>query len=149
MKSKLKFIIPIVALLVLGGVYKFALTKPPAKEHKKIEGVVYVLPKEFVVNLAEGRYGKFNVALVLDHSQPTAPKAAHGGAPAEPPEGFGTLEQEAVVRDIVVDELTGAEAEELSKRKLRLKLKRKVLKQIKAHSDVKVDDVLITDVAIQ
>ena len=149
MKSKLKFIVPIVALLVLGGVYKFALAKPPAKEHKKIEGVVYVLPKEFVVNLAEGRYGKFNVALVLDHSQPTAPAAEGHGAPAEPPEGFGTLAQEAVVRDIVVDELTGAEAEELSKRKLRVKLKRKVLKQIKAHSDVKVEDVLITDVAIQ
>lgn len=149
MKSKLKFIIPLIALFALGGVYKFVLVKPPAKEHKKIEGVVYVLPKEFVVNLDGGRYGKFNVALVLDHSQPTAPKPAHGGAPAGPPEGFGTLEQEAVIRDIVVDELTGAEARELASRKPRTKLKRKVLKRIKAHSDVKVEDVLFTDIAIQ
>ena len=30
MKGKLKFIIPIVLLLVLGGVYKFVLAKPAA-----------------------------------------------------------------------------------------------------------------------
>src|SRR5829696_2572917 len=106
MKSKLKFVIPLVVLLALGGVYKFALAEEPAEAKHKIEGVIYVLPKEFVVNLADGRFAKFNVALVLDHSQPTAPaEGAHGGAPAEPPEGYGTLEQEAVIRDLVVDEV--------------------------------------------
>ena len=79
------------------------------------------------------------MALVLDHGQPTAPAAAGGhGAPAEPPEGFGTLEQEAVIRDIVVDHATGIEPDELVKRKPRAKLKKKILKEIKAHSDVKV-----------
>ena len=150
MKSKLKFIIPLTALILLGGVYKFALAKPPEKPHHKIEGVVYVLPKEFVVNLADGKFAKFNVAMVLDHSQPTAPEAAGGhGAPAEPPEGFGTLEQEAVIRDIVVDEASGIEAEELTDRKLRTKLKKKILKQIKSHSDVKVEEILLTDIAVQ
>ena len=149
MKSKLKFIVPLVVLLALGVTYKVFLVQPPAKEHKKIEGVVYVLPKEFVLNLDDNRYAKLNVALVLDHSQPTAPVAEGEGEVVEPPEGFGTLEQEAVIRDIVVDELTGAKAKELNNAKLRVKLKRKVLKQIKAHTDVKVEDVLFTDIAIQ
>ncbi len=150
MKSKLKFIIPLTALMLLGGVYKFALAKPPAKEKHKVEGVVYVLPKEFVVNLEDGHFAKFNVALVLDHSQPTAPEAAGGhGAPAEPPEGYGTLEQEAVVRDIVTDEVSGAQSDELVTRKKRGRLKKKILKELKAHSDVKVHEVLLTDIAVQ
>jgi flagellar FliL protein len=150
MKSKLKFIIPVVALVALGGVYKFVLATPAKAEKHKIDGVVYVLPKEFVVNLADGHYAKFNVALVLNHSQPTAPAAAGGeGAATEPPEGFGTLEQEAVVRDIVVDQASGVNSEDLTKRKLRTKLKKKMLKQILARSDVKVEEVLLTDIAVQ
>ena len=150
MKSKLKFIIPLAVLILLGGVYKFALAKPPVKEKHKIDGVVYVLPKEFVVNLNDGHFAKFNVALVLDKSQPTAAEPAGGEeAAADPPEGYGTLEQEAVIRDIVVDEVSGVESDDLTKRKLRTKLKKKILKQIKAHSDVKVEEVLLTDIAVQ
>ena len=149
MKSKLKFIIPLTVLLLLGGVYKFALAKPAPEPKTKIHGIVYVLPKEFVVNLEDGHFAKFNVALVLDHSQPTAPAAEGHGAPAEPAEGFGTLEQEGVVRDIIVDELTGAESDELVKKKKRAKLKKKLVKEIKAHSDVKVHEVLLTDIAVQ
>ena len=149
MKSKLKIIIPLTALLLLGGVYKFALAKPPEKEKTKVHGVVYVLPKEFVVNLADGRYGKFNVALVLDHSQPTAPAAEGHGAPVEPPEGYGTLEQEALIRDIVTDEVSGAKSDELVNRKKRKKLKKHIYKHIKKHTDVKVHEVLLTDIAVQ
>jgi len=149
MKSKLKFIIPLAALILLGGVYKFALAKEPVKEKHKIEGIVYVLPKEFVVNLSDGHFAKFNVALVLDHSQATAPAAEGHGAAPEPAEGFGTLEQEAVIRDIVVDEATGIEQDELTDRKSRVKLKKKMLKEIKSHSDVKVEEVLLTDIAVQ
>jgi len=150
MKSKLKFIIPVVVLLVLGGVYKFVLAKPAVEPKHKIEGIVYVLPKEFVVNLDDGHFAKFNVALVLDHSQPTAPEPAGGEeAPTEPPEGYGTLEQEAVIRDIVVDEASGVGSDELTKRKKRSKLKKKILKEIKSHSDVKVEEILLTDIAVQ
>jgi flagellar basal body-associated protein FliL len=150
MKSKLKFIIPLAVLIALGGVYKFALAKPPAKEKHKIEGTVYVLPKEFVVNLADGRFAKFNVALVLDPSQATAPAAGgHEGAATAPPEGFGTLEQEAVIRDVVVNETSGMSADDLIKPKRRARLKKLILKDIKSSSDVKVIEVLLTDVAVQ
>ena len=149
MRSKLKFIVPLVVLLALGGVYKFVLATPAKAEKHKIDGVVYVLPKEFVVNLADGRYGKFNVALVLDHSQPTAPVAEGHGAPVEPPEGYGTLEQEALIRDIVTDEVSGVESDELVSRKKRKKLKKHIYKTIKKHTDVKVHEVLLTDIAVQ
>jgi flagellar FliL protein len=149
MKSKLKFIIPLTVLLLLGGVYKFALAKPAPEPKTKIHGIVYVLPKEFVVNLEDGHFAKFNVALVLDHSQPTAPAAEGHGAPVEPPEGFGTLEQEGIIRDIIVDEVTGVESDELVKKKKRAKLKKKLVKHIKQHSDVKVHEVLLTDIAVQ
>ena len=67
MKSKLKFIVPIL-LIVLGGVYKFVLAKPGAPAPKpKVDGQVYVLPKEFLINLDDGRFAKLSVGLVLDH----------------------------------------------------------------------------------
>ena len=149
MKSKLKIIIPLTVLILLGGVYKFALAKPPVEPKTKIHGVVYVLPKEFVVNLADGRYAKFNVALVVDHHQALAPVVEGHGAAPEPPEGYGTLEQEALLRDIVTDEVSGEEADDLTNRKKRAKLKKKLVKEMKAHTDVKVHEVLLTDIAVQ
>ena len=149
MKPKLKIIIPLAVLLALGGVYKVVLAKPAEKEKLKVDGVVYVLPKEFVLNLEGGRYAKLNVALVLDHEQATAPEEEAEGAPVEPPEGYGTLEQEGLVRSIVVDELTGLEVKELSRRKPRAKLKRELVEQLEKKTDVKVEEVLFTDVVVQ
>jgi flagellar FliL protein len=149
MKSKLKFILPLALLILLGGVYKFALAKPPVKVKTKVDGVVYVLPKEFVVNMSDGHFAKFNVALIVDHSQPTAPAAGGHEAAAAPPEGFGTLEQEAVIRDIIVNQVSGVSSNALIKRKPRAKLKKGLLKEITAHSDVKVHEVLLTDIAVQ
>jgi flagellar basal body-associated protein FliL len=147
-KKKLKFILPLVVVLLLGGVYKVVLAKPAKKEKPKVDGQVYVLPKEFLLNLSDGHFAKLDVALVLDKSQVIA-AAAGGEAAVKPPDGFGPLEQEAVVRDIVTNDLTDAQEGDLTDRKGRLTLKRKVLKDIKAHTDVKVNDVLFTDVAVQ
>jgi flagellar basal body-associated protein FliL len=148
MKSKLKFIVPI-ALVAAGGAYKFALATPaPAAKHK-IEGQVYVLPKEFLLNLRDGRFAKLSVSLVLDPHQATSASAGgHGAAPA-PPEGFGTLPQEAVIRDLVTDELTGNSADALVSAGGRRRLKTRLLTSIRDKTDVKVDEVLFTDVAVQ
>jgi flagellar FliL protein len=147
MKSKLKIILPL-ALLIAGGAYKFALAKPAPAPKPKVEGEVYVLPKDFLVNLADGRYGKLNVGLVFDHGFTSAPAGGeHGGT--EAPEGYGALAQEALVRDIVTDTLTDATADELTDRKERDELKEKVAKKINKTTDVKVHEVLFTDVAVQ
>lgn len=147
MKSKLKFIVPLVVLLALGGVYKFVLSEPEAEAKPKIEGQVYVLPKEFLVNLAGERFAKMNVALVLEGHEQTAVETEEGGA--TPPEGFGPLPQEAAVRDIITDELTGADADDLIDRPGRASLKKRIVKAIEHDTDVKVDEVLFTDVAVQ
>ena len=150
-KKKLMMLIPIL-VIALGAGYKFVIAKPKSAEAKpKVEGTVYVLGKEFLVNLADGHFGKLTVGLVLepgDHS--TAPaEGGHGAAPAEPPEGFGPMHQEAVVRDVITDALTGVDKEKLVDADEREALKKRVARTIKKRTDVHVDDVLFTDVTVQ
>ncbi|MBX5469460.1 MAG: flagellar basal body-associated FliL family protein [Thermoleophilaceae bacterium] len=145
MKKKLKIVVPVALLLVVGGVYKTVLAKPPQAPKPRVEGQVYVLPKEFLLNLADGRFAKLSVGLVLAHDQATA-GAAEG---AKPPDGYGTLEQEAVIRDIVTDDLTDVSGGDLIDRRRRDALKRRLLRDLRKHTDVKVEQVLFTDVAVQ
>ena len=143
MRRRLKFIVPLALLIALGGVYKVVLAKsPPVKP--KVEGQVYVLPKEFLLNLADGHFAKVDVALVLAPSMQLA-----AGEGAAPPEGYGSLPQEAVVRDVITDVVTDASSGELIHRRAREGLKRAILKGISQRTDVKVNDVLFTDVAVQ
>jgi flagellar FliL protein len=143
----------IVVLLVLvggGGAYKTLVAKPEAEAPKaKVEGTVYVLPKEFLVNLADGRYAKLSVGLVLDvHDTSLAAAGGHGGG-ATPPEGYGAMAQEAVVRDLVTDVVTSAPDRHLIDRGGREKLKKRILAAVKRQTDVSADDVLFMDVTVQ
>ncbi len=146
MKKKLMIIIPVV-LLLAGGAYKFVFAKAEEPE-PKVHGMVYVMPKEFLINLADGRFTKLSVALVLDHEmEKELAGGGHGGA--APPEGFGPLAQEAIVRDIVTNTLTDAKADDLIDEKGRKRLKATVLHHIEEETDVKAHEVLFTDVAVQ
>ena len=149
MKGKLKFIVPLVVLLVLGGVYKFVLAKPAAEAKPKVAGEVYVLPKDFLINLTDGKFAKLGVGLVFDEGFAAAPAGGEAEGGAAPPTGYGVLSQEAVVRDIVTDVVTDATANALTSRKGREEIKAEILKRLKAQTDVKVHEVLLTDVAVQ
>jgi flagellar FliL protein len=85
---------------------------------------------------------------VLDPKDHSAAAAA-GEAAAKPPEGFGTMAQEAVVRDLITDQLTNAKDTELIDRKGRATLKKDILASIHKHTDVEADDILFTDVTVQ
>ncbi|UTI64682.1 flagellar basal body-associated FliL family protein [Paraconexibacter antarcticus] len=147
MKSKLKFIIPL--LLIAGGAgYKFVLAKPAEAKPAKIAGEIYVLPKDFLLNLADGKFAKLDVALIFKPGFSAAP-AAGGEAAAAPPEGYGLLKQEPVVRAIVTDIVTNAGAKDLTSRKGRDSVKQRILKRIDKETDVPVKDVLLTDIAVQ
>jgi flagellar FliL protein len=147
-KGKLKIVVPLVLLIVLGGAYKFVLAKPKAAEKPKVQGEVYVLPKDFLVNLSDGKFAKLGIGLVFDEGFKAAPAAgAEGGA--APPDGYGALTQEPVVRDIVTDVVTDQSSAELTSRKGREQIKEKILKRLKSQTDVKVHEVLLTDVAVQ
>jgi flagellar basal body-associated protein FliL len=144
---KKKLIILVVAVLVIGGgAYKTVLAKPKEKAPEpKVAGTVYVLPKEFLVNLADGRFAKLQVALVVEH----APVAAGGHGAPVPPEGYGAEPQEAIIRDLITDELTNASDHELIQREGRERIKKKILVAIKKHTDVHVEEVLFPDVTVQ
>jgi flagellar basal body-associated protein FliL len=148
--KKVLIILVVLVLLVGGGAYKTVLAKPKDELPKpKVEGTAYVLPKEFLVNLADGRYAKLSVGLVLDvHDTSLAAAGGHGGG-AAPPEGYGAMTQEAVVRDVVTDVVTSAPDRQLIQRHGREKLKERILAAIKHKTDVSAEEVLFMDVTVQ
>ena len=149
MKSKLKYILPL-ALLIFGGTYKFVLAEEAPAPKSKVHGDVYVLGKDFLVNLEGGSFAKLGVAMIVDVGAAAPAAAGHGAAAApKPPEGYGPLPQEALVRDIVTDTLTDAEGADLTSRKGREELKGKIKKRIKTLTDVPIQEVLFTDVSVQ
>ena len=141
-KSKKKLILaPIVLLLVAGVGYKMFLAPKPVVPEKKIAGAVAALPTEFVVNLADGHYGKVSVALVM------APAEGGGGG-----HGGGdeiVLAQGAAIRAIVTDHLTGIPKESLIERKHRMELLEHILEEIHEKTDEHVEGVLLTDITVQ
>jgi flagellar basal body-associated protein FliL len=145
MKSKLKIIVPVLLVAALGfGGYTFAFAGDPAPK-PKVHGDVYVLGKEFVINLAEGRYAKMTVAIV---KEPSHGEGGHGSG-STPPEGFGDEPQEALVRGIVTDVVSGRPASRLVSPAGRRKLQQAILKRLKADTDVHATRVVFTDVTVQ
>jgi flagellar basal body-associated protein FliL len=147
--SKKILIIAVAALVVAGGAYKTVLAKPNENAKKpNVEGNLYVLQKEFLVNLADSRYAKVSAALLLDpkdHSLAAA--GGHGGA--APPEGYGAMTQEAIVRAIVTDALTGRDAAELEDARKRDRLRKEIVERLHDETDVRADDILFPDLTVQ
>jgi flagellar FliL protein len=148
--KNIKILIPVL-LLVVGGVYKFVLVKPAPAPKPKIAGSVYVMPKDFLINLKAGKFAKLNAALVLKEGYLEEAIAASGSGheATAPPDGYGTLPQEAAVRAIITDSLTDMPATRLTKEKSRVKVEQEVLKRIERETDVKAEDVMFTDLAVQ
>ena len=147
-----KKIVPVIILLLaLGGGYKFVLAKPAKAEDKpkiRVDGTVYMLQKEFLVNLADGRFAKMQIGLILAHDD-VSTVAAGGHEAASPPEGYGPMTQEGVVRDVITGVLTDAKDDELIAGKGREHLKEEILKELKRQTDVKVEHVLFSDLTVQ
>ena len=147
-KSK-RFLPLIVVLLAAGASYKFVFASPgPSREPApRVKGDVYVLPRAFVINTAEGGYAKVGLGLVLAHHSPEPGGETEGAA--ESPEGLGPLPQEPLVRAIVTDVLTGSPARSLLSRRGRARVARQVTARLRSRTDVLAVDVLFTDVTVQ
>jgi flagellar basal body-associated protein FliL len=141
MKDKKKLIAAVLVLVAAAAAYKFVLAAPSDAD-ARIHGQVYVLPKEFLINLADGRFAKVTVALVL----PEQPEPEKG---TTPPEGFGPLPQEGAVRAVVTDVMTNSSADDLIDKTGRARLRRQLLRSVRHETDVKAKKVLFTDVAVQ
>jgi flagellar basal body-associated protein FliL len=149
----MKKLVPVIALLVvLGAGYKFVLAKPAAtgaKPKPHVEGQIYMLQKEFLVNLADGRFAKMQIGLLLAHDDVSTVVAGGHEGGATPPEGYGPMGQEGIVRDLITGVLTDATDKELIEEKGREELKKEILKVLKKKTDVKVEEVLFSDLTVQ
>src|ERR1051325_7422191 len=145
MKKKIMIII---AVLLLGGGYeakaKFMAPKPVKP---KLAGEIYILPKQFMCNLQDGHYATLTVALELAPGQSDG-ATAESGAPATGAT-VGTLPEEAVIRAIITNAITNNTSTALVSDSGRTGLEKQILSQIKGSTDVKVDQVFFTDVAVQ
>ena len=146
MKKKL---IIILLVVVAGGGYaaKTFLLPKPAVAKPKIDGTIYVLPKGFTFNLTDGRYATMTVGLILAAGQTDGSSAATAGTTT--PAGIGTLPEEPAIRAIITNTITNEPSSALLTDNGRAKLKSGILNQIKTTTDVKVSDILFTDVAVQ
>jgi flagellar basal body-associated protein FliL len=145
MKKKIMIILPI--LLLGGGYVAKAKLMAPKPVKMKISGTIYILPKQFVCNLTDGHYATFTVALELAPGQSDGATAASAGA--TPPDGIGTLPEEAVIRSIITNVITNQTSTTLISDSGRNGLEAQILSDIKSQTDDKIDAVLFTDVGVQ
>lgn len=141
MPTKKLLLVAVAVLAIAGGAYKFLLSNADAGP-RKVDGSVYVLPKEFLVNLSDGRYAKLSVALLLADD----PSGDAGGTP---PEGYGSLPEEAVVRGIVTDVVGAADGPALSSSSGRERVRRSLRRKLAASTDLQVNDIFFPDVTVQ
>jgi flagellar basal body-associated protein FliL len=141
-KLKLKILIPVLAVLVAGGVgYKVVLAPAAPAEHHKVDGTLLPLGEKFIVNLAGGRYGQVAVSLLIDGHAPGG--GGHGAGEV------ALLPQNDLIRSIITDHLTGLSPEQLTDRDSRHRVLQKLLKDLKRDTDEPITRVLFTDLAVQ
>jgi len=125
----------------------YTMTKPKPVVKEKIKGTLYVLPKDFLLNLTDGRYAKLTVGLELAPGQSDGATAATASSSSE--STTGTLPEEPLVREIVTNVVTGGSGEQLVSAAGRRTIKRQILQAITQQTDVKVDAVIFPDLTVQ
>jgi flagellar FliL protein len=143
LKNKKILLALIVPVLLFGG-YTMTKAKPVVKE--KVKGTIYVMPQSFLLNLSDGRYAKISVALELAPGQSDGASAT---AASSSESGPGTLPEEAIVREIITNAVTGQSGETLISSHGREAIKRQILHTIQQKTDVKVEEVLFPDFTVQ
>jgi flagellar basal body-associated protein FliL len=145
---KKKLILGLLAVLVIAGIgAKMFLLPKKAAAKTKVDGTIYVLPKGFELNLEDGKYATLTVALVLAPGQSTDATAATEGQTT--PAGFGTLTEEPVIRAIITNDVTNDTSQTLLTAAGRAHLRAEILHGIRRQTDVKVNQIYFTDLAVQ
>ena len=143
---KKKLIIGLVLVLAIGGYLAKSMLLKPKVVIPKINGQIYVLPHQFTLNLADGRYATLTAALLLAPGQSDGSTAASTVASDAI---VGTLPEEAAIRDIITNIITAQPGSELTSVTGREHLKAQILETIKKSTDDKISGVMFTDVAVQ
>ena len=143
----MKKLIPILAVVILAGGYAgytFAMPKPKVKP-PKVNGTLYIMPKQFTLNMAGGQYATVTVALLLAPTQSVGTTDPNN----PPPTGFGSLPEEAVVRAIITNAITDQPTASLLSPTGRAKLQSNILHTIKTTTDDVISKIYLTDIAVQ
>ena len=77
------------------------------------------------------------------------PKEAAEAEEVKPPEGYGSLAQEAVARSVVTDVVSSRPAWQLLRPAMRERVTRRLLKRLRSATDLAPHDVYLTDLAVQ
>ena len=85
----------------------------------------------------------------MAHDDTSTVAAGGHEAAATPPEGYGAMGQEGIVRDLITDALTDATDKDLISEAGREELKKKILKVLKKKTDVHVEEILFSDLTVQ
>jgi len=145
LKNK-KLMLVIALPIVLFGGYTMTKHKPVPKQ--KVKGTIYLMPKEFLLNLQDGRYAKVAVALDLAPGQSDG-ASAEGSSSGSGESSVGTLPEEPLVREIVTDVITGENGSSLESPGSRRGIQKEIAADIRKQTDVKVESVLIPDMTVQ
>jgi flagellar FliL protein len=144
---KKKIIIGLVAVLAIGGYVAKTMLLKPKVVVPRINGTIYVLPHQFTLNMADGRYATLTAALLLAPGQSDGATAEGGSTSSDAT--VGTLPEEAAIRDIITNAITSQPGSELTSATGREHLKTEILRNIRTGTDDKVNGVYFTDVAVQ
>jgi len=145
LKNK-KIMLAVALPIVLLAGYKMTSHKPVPKE--KVKGTIYLMPKEFLLNLRDGRYAKVAIALDLAPGQSDG-ASAEGSSSGSGESAVGTLPEEPMVREIVTDVITGQNGSSLETGSARRAIQKEIAADIRKQTDVKVIGVLIPDLTVQ
>ena len=145
MKKKILIVLPV--LLLGGGYVAKAKLMPPKVVKPKLAGEIYILPHQFMCNLQDGHYATFTVALELAPGQSDGASAT--AATPDSSSVVGTLPEEAVIRAIITNLITNDTSSAVVSPSGRTGLEAQILSEIKSKTDVKVDQMFFTDVAVQ
>jgi flagellar FliL protein len=145
--TKKKILLLLLVILLGGGYVAKGKLMPPKVVKQKINGEIYIMPKQFTLNLRDSRYATLTVALVLAPTQTDGASAATAGTGTD--STVGTLPEEAVIRSIITNTVTNDTSATLIDGTGRRHLEQEILKEITNQTDVKITDVLFTDVAVQ
>lgn len=145
LKNK-KVMLAIALPLVLFLGYTMTKHKPVPKE--KVKGTIYLMPKEFLLNLHDGRYAKVAIALDLAPGQSDG-ASAEASSSGSGENAVGTLPEEPMVREIVTSIISGQEGSTLESDGGRRGIQKEIAADIRKQTDVKVESVLIPDFTVQ
>ena len=147
MKKIVIIAVPVLLVIAAAG-FLFLRPGPPPPDEAALArepGPIYTMAEPFVVNLADRgarHFAKVGVALQVSKLSAGRVPAAHGSDPVK-------IEEDPLVRDIVIAALQERTATALSTRRGRDAVKRTIVAQVNKRTELKIIEVYFTEFAVQ